>query len=192
MAQVEPEIYYVAPTPTSPNSVFPLLVYRNVLKHTAPEDILDTIEPNGWKKGGQWTTYKIPHYHTTVHETYGIIRGSSTYSMGKTDFDPEFNEQGQENGLKLHVSVGDVFVVPAGVSHCSLDSEGDYEFIGLYSPEDKQFDMNMGKAPPERTKILAEKCENLPIPDSDPIYGKSGPLPRIWKKAKVDAKSITT
>ncbi|KAF2230675.1 hypothetical protein EV356DRAFT_473031 [Viridothelium virens] len=187
LKKVEPEKFYVHPTPHVPNSKLPILVYRDVLQDTSPETILSTIEPNGWLKGGQFKTYPVPHFHCLAHECYGIIKGSSTYLLGKSPLDPETDEHGKSNGIILHVKVGDVFVLPAGVSHCSIESAGDYEFIGLY-PEapligEHRYDMNWGKDPPEETPKLAEKAATTPIPELDPLYGLGGPLPKLWNEA---------
>lgn len=109
---VEPETFWIQPTLHSPNSKLPIVVYRNALSDTSPQNILATIEPNGWLKGGQWKTYKIPHFHATNHECYGIIKGSSTYLLGKSPIDSDFDEEGRPLGAKLHVKAGDVFVLP--------------------------------------------------------------------------------
>ncbi|EAU30074.1 conserved hypothetical protein [Aspergillus terreus NIH2624] len=130
--KVEPEQYFLPSTPHVPNSRLPILVYRNALSDTSPRNILDTIEPNGWLMGGQWKTYKVPHFHADCHECYGIIKGKTTYLLGLGPVDPQFNTEGEPNGMKLTVEKGDVFVLPAGTCHASLESEGDYEFIGLY------------------------------------------------------------
>ncbi|RDW83505.1 putative cupin protein [Coleophoma crateriformis] len=189
LKHVEPELHYVHPTPHSPNSKLPIIVYRGALQDTSAESILSTIEPNAWLKGGQWKTYKIPHFHSNTHECYGIIKGSSTYLLGKSPIDPDTYENGEPIGFVLHVKVGDVFVLPAGITHRSLDSEGDYEFIGLYpgaaTPEgngEPRFDMHWGKESVGETKRLAQQVEAVSIPDRDPLYGLGGPLPQIWRE----------
>lgn len=113
---VQPEQYFLPPTPHVPNSRLPILVYRNVLEDTSPRNILNTIEPNGWIKGGQWKTYKVPHFHTHCHECYGIIRGGSTYLLGVGPNDPKVDEEGNPYGMKLTVQKGDVFVLPVSVT----------------------------------------------------------------------------
>ncbi|KAA8904585.1 hypothetical protein TRICI_005455 [Trichomonascus ciferrii] len=42
---------------------------------------------------------------------------------------PKDNE---DDGMKLDVSQGDVLVIPAGISHCSLETRDDYRVIGMY------------------------------------------------------------
>ncbi|KAL4925238.1 cupin domain-containing protein [Aspergillus undulatus] len=204
--QVEPEQYFLSPAPHVPNSKLPILVYRNALNNTSPRNILNIIEPNGWIKGGQWKTYKVPHFHTQCHECYGIIKGGSTYLLGVGPKDPEFDRQGRPYGMKLTVQKGDVFVLPAGICHASLESWDDYEFIGLYPNVSKQqssqmvdgkinhvkgilestghrFDMNYGFKHPEETSSLVKLSDSVPIPPLDPLYGLDGPLPRLWRQA---------
>lgn len=156
MVQTEPEQYFLDPTPHVPNSRLPILVYRNALSDPSPRNILNIIEPNGWLKGGQWKAYNVPHFHAACHECYAVLQGKTTYQLGVGPTDPEFNEKGEPYGMRLTVQKGDVFVLPvchlvdpsnvavfdqdlltlfelqAGVCHASLESEGDYEFIGLY------------------------------------------------------------
>ncbi|KAL9086625.1 MAG: hypothetical protein Q9165_007068 [Trypethelium subeluteriae] len=162
LKKVEPEKFYVRPTPHVPNSKLPILVYRDVLQDTSPETILSTIEPNGWLKGGQFKTYPVPHFHCLAHECYGIIKGSSTYLLGKSPLDPETDEHGNSNGILLHVKVGDVFA----------------PLIGEY-----RYDMNWGKESPEETTKLAQQAATTPVPELDPLYGLGGPLPEIWNRA---------
>lgn len=109
---VEPETFYVKPTPHVPNSRLPVVVYRGALKDTSPENILATIEPNGWLKGGQWKTFKTVHFHSNTHECYGIIKGSSTYRLGKSSVDADYDEDGNPNGTTFFAQAGDVFVLP--------------------------------------------------------------------------------
>lgn len=183
---VEPETFFVKPTPHVPNSHLPVVVYRGALDDTSPDNILKTIEPNGWLKGGQWKTFKTVHFHSNAHECYGIIKGSSTYRLGKSDLDADKDDNGVESGTTFFAQAGDVFVLPAGVAHCSIDSDGDYEYIGLYPgeplPNGLRFDIHWCKDGPEKTKELAQAAANVPIPECDPLYGRGGPLPRIWRE----------
>lgn len=114
--RIEPEQYFLDPTPHVPNSRLPILVYRDALADTTPGNILNTIEPNGWLKGGQWKTYKVPHFHAACHECYAVIKGKTTYLLGVGPTDPEFDERGTRHGMKLTVQKGDVFVLPVRYS----------------------------------------------------------------------------
>ena len=48
--------------------------------------------------------------------------------------------------------------------------------------------MNFGKESPEKTREIGKKCEQVEIPLCDPLYGKDGPLVRIWREAAARAK----
>ncbi|KAF2193524.1 hypothetical protein K469DRAFT_691090 [Zopfia rhizophila CBS 207.26] len=183
LSQCEPEQHFLSSTPHVPNSKLPILVYRGVLQGFSADGMLEHIQSNEWIKGGQWKAYAVAHFHSNVHECYAVIKGKSTYQLGKSPIDAEVDEEGRENGMKLKVAEGDVFVLPAGVSHCSIESEGDYEFIGLYPKGSPAWDMNYCKETPEETKVKAVDCSKVPVPDLDPVFGKSGPLPRLWQNA---------
>jgi uncharacterized protein YjlB len=58
-----------------------------------------------------------------------IIRGSSRLVLGRPR---PIDGQELEGGVEVDVHTGDVVVVPAGVSHRSLTSEGGYRYIGVY------------------------------------------------------------
>jgi uncharacterized protein YjlB len=45
------------------------------------------------------------------------------------------------------------------------------------------WDNNFCKADAEETEEKAANAKAVPIPEFDPIYGKDGPLVRIWKEA---------
>jgi uncharacterized protein YjlB len=59
-------------------------------------------------KGGQWKTYKIPHFHSNTHECYAVVRGQCDYILGVSLLD----EPSDERGKIISVSAGDVFVLP--------------------------------------------------------------------------------
>ncbi|KAJ5601252.1 hypothetical protein N7510_010786 [Penicillium lagena] len=174
MGPIEPEQYFLDPTPHVPNSRLPILVYRNAILDPSPRKILNIIEPNGWLKGGQWKAYKVPHFHAACHECYAVLQGKTTYQLGIGPTDPKFNVKGEPYGMRLTVQKGDVFVLPAGICHASLESEGDYEFIGLYpngllEATGQRFDMNYAMKSPEETAELAKKCDFVSIPPLDPF-----------------------
>lgn len=79
----------------------------------------------------------------------GIFHGSSTLLLGlgaadgdldvplaksehKSSPEVETQKRNPTTGLRLRVKVGDVVVLPAGTAHCSVTSEGDYRYIGVY------------------------------------------------------------
>lgn len=72
------------------------------------------------------------------------------------------------------------------MSHCSISSEDDYEYTGLYPEGSPHWDNNWCKAGPEETEAKAENARSVPIPEYDPIYGEDGPLVQIWKSAAAE------
>jgi len=59
-----------------------------------------------------------------------------------------------------------------------IDQSPDFRVVGAY-PRDQMWDMNTGK-PAERPQA-DEHIKNVPLPEADPVFGKSGPLIRFWK-----------
>ena len=55
-----------------------------------------------------------------------IIQGRSTLALGRE------RDEAATGGVEISVSTGDVVVVPAGVSHRSIDAEDGYRYIGVY------------------------------------------------------------
>lgn len=138
-----PEQYRFSPTPHVPNSPLPVLVYRSVLPaYPTAGSTTEAIEKNLWLRGGVFKTFRTHHFHSVTHECYAVFRGSSTLLLGRGPLE-------SEGGVEVRLAQGDIIVLPvstsartspgdesnmaqAGVSHCSLDSDGDYEYVGLY------------------------------------------------------------
>lgn len=55
-----------------------------------------------------------------------IIRGSSRLALGRAK-----KNEGTD-GVEVDICAGDVIVIPAGVSHRSLNSEDGFRYIGVY------------------------------------------------------------
>jgi len=150
------------------NENLPLLVYRAVL-NLSEKDPAAAFEAlfttNHW--GGGWRNgiYSFHHYHSTAHEVLGIYSGQARAQFGG------------ENGVSLTVSRGDVVVIPAGVAHKNLGADSDFRVVGAY-PLDQTVDMCYGK-PDERPRA-DRNIANVALPESDPVFGKSGSLGRYW------------
>ena len=74
-------------------------------------------------------------------------------------------------------AAGDVVVIPAGVGHENLGSTSDFTMVGAYPPGQNP-DLQRGE-PSERPWEL-ESIAKVPLPTADPIYGKDGPLMKVW------------
>ncbi|KAI2971444.1 transcriptional regulator family: Fungal Specific TF [Aspergillus niger] len=176
----------------SPNSTRPVLVYRNALIDKTPQGAADAIEQSEWIYGGHWiiaenTLAAVPHYHSITHEAYTVLHGTGTYRLGKSSLDPGFDANGEEVGVVFTARAGDVFVFPAGVTHCVTSTSDNYEIIGWYLLNDKNsraqpWDYEEALDSPEETNRKRLICESVSTPVLDPVYGKEGHLPIVWKR----------
>ena len=80
MAQVvQPEKAYFKDDGSIPNSVLPLLVYRQAFAPDTP-DLAATIEErfarNDWTSSWHANVFPFHHYHSTTHEVLAVYRGT--------------------------------------------------------------------------------------------------------------------
>ena len=108
----KPEAYYLTePTKYVPNSPLPVLVYRGVLpEQPTAASIRGIIEQNHWHQGGIFKTYTAHHFHSVTHECYAVFKGSSRLLLGRGPLDKA------EGGVEVDLSVGDIIVLPVGVT----------------------------------------------------------------------------
>jgi uncharacterized protein YjlB len=153
------------------NSSLPLIVYRSALA-TGPRCVADCeklFADNGWSGGWRNGIYAHHHYHGTAHEVLGIAAGSVRVRLGG------------EDGTTVELHAGDVVVIPAGVAHKNECASPDLVVVGAY-PGGKSPDMCTPTAQ-GRERALRHVRE-VPLPASDPVYGKPGPLIKRWSAAK--------
>ena len=166
---VQPEQLSFKDDGVFPNSVLPLLCYRQAIATEArdPASIFEErFAENDWTNSWRNAVYFFPHYHSTSHEVLGVYSGDATLRLGG------------EHGKNVEVKVGDVIVIPAGVAHQSISASNDFGVVGAY-PDGRDWDLLRG-LPGERPKA-DYNIATLPIPDKDPVYGALGQLRRIWK-----------
>ena len=145
------------------NPSLPLIVYRAVLD-SGPHGVADCealFAENGWTGAWRNGIYAHHHYHSTAHEVLGIAAGSVRVRLGG------------ENGATVELHAGDVVVIPAGVAHKNEGASPDLIVVGAY-PGGKSPDMRSPGAQ-ERERAL-RNIPAVPLPDRDPVCGKSGPL----------------
>jgi uncharacterized protein YjlB len=169
---VEPEQFSFKDDGVFPNSILPLLLYRQVLT-TKVGDRASVLEQrlaeNDWRNSWRNGVYPFTHYHSTTHEVLGIYCGSATLRLGGG------------HGKNVEVRAGDLIVIPAGVAHQNIGASEDFAVVGAY-PDGREWDLLRGR-PGERPRA-DRTIAALPMPDNDPIYGTEGPLRKIWNSAR--------
>ena len=156
------------------NPHLPFLVYRgaiDVAGADSPERVIEsTFSANGW--GDMWRNGIFPyvHYHSKIHEALGIARGCAKVRFGGAA------------GEVLELEAGDVAVLPAGTGHQCLWASPELCVIGAY-PKRGNYDLCRGSKA-EHAKAR-KTIPEVPLPDSDPVRGKAGPLTTLWRAAPV-------
>ena len=160
------------------NPVLTFVVFRGAidLKGSAtPEAVIEqTFDRNGWIARWRNGIYPYVHYHSRIHEVLGIARGRAKVRFGG------------ENGAELDLRAGDVTVLPAGTGHQGLWVSPDLVVIGAYPPTGT-YDLCRGSRA-EHAKALAA-IPDVPLPPTDPVHGKNGPLLALWI---ANSKSVGT
>jgi uncharacterized protein YjlB len=164
-ASVSPLQLHLKPNGWMPNSVLPVLLYRNAFP--AVGDLAAAMErlftankwPPQWRNG----VYDFHHYHSTAHEVLGFAAGHADLILGG------------EEGQPVTVHSGDVAVLPAGTGHCRIEASHDFLVVGAY-PENEHWDICRTAASAE----VLERMRHIRFPAYDPIGGASGALPKLW------------
>jgi len=115
-----------------------------------------------WRNG----IFPFVHYHSQIHEVLGIAHGHARVRFGG------------DHGEVLDVAAGDIAVLPAGTGHQRISATPDLLVIGAYPPEG-HYDLCRGTAA-EHARASAT-IPRVPLPETDPLYGATGPLTRLWR-----------
>ena len=152
--------------PNNPN--LPLLVYPSALFETnwQPSRCKELLAEHGW--GGTWVdgVFSYHHYHSTSHEVLCVVSGRASITFGGP------------KGETIEVEAGDIVVIPAGVGHRNARSSGDFRVIGAYPRGQENYDLRTGEDG-EHPEVL-ENIHDVPLPETDPLFGEGGPLLQRW------------
>jgi uncharacterized protein YjlB len=167
---VVPETFTFADDGSIPNNPrLPFLVYRGAVDLKGSPDpeerVESTFASNHWGEMWRNGVYPYVHYHSMIHEAMGLARGRARVRFG--------GNAGQE----IDLFAGDVCVLPAGTGHQGLWASPDLMVIGAYPPNGK-YDLCRGSRA-EHAKAVAA-IPRVPRPATDPVFGKTGPLIRLW------------
>jgi uncharacterized protein YjlB len=151
------------------NPSLPLLFYPHAfdLEHAVnpAARIEAVIRSNGWGRLWRNGIYPFPHYHPRVHEALVVARGNVSVRFGG------------ENGEVFDIKPGDAVVLPAGTGHQCMEASNDLVVVGAY-PSEGTYDLCVGtRAEYERALV---KIPGVRRPDTDPFFGRNGPLIREW------------
>ena len=148
-----------------PNSRLPLLVYRGAVP-ADPAAIERLFAQNRWPPAWRNGVHPYHHFHSNAHEALGVARGEASLLFGGP------------NGQVLHVSAGDVVVIPAGVGHCCQSRSDDLLIVGAYPDSGPSPDTQRGRAADHDRVVRAVSA--VPLATADPVTGAGGPLLRLW------------
>jgi uncharacterized protein YjlB len=170
--KIEPLAIVFADDGLVPNNPMPFLIYKGAVDVDGahPEATIERLfGANGW--GDMWRNgvYDFLHYHSTVHEALGIARGHARVRFGG------------DAGKEIDVAAGDIAILPAGTGHQRLSASPDLLVVGAYPPGPK---MQITRPTPDNHAKALTTIPEVPLPKSDPVMGRDGPLTRLWKRTK--------
>ena len=169
-ADIDPLTFIFEDDGLVPNNPMPFLVYKGAVDvaNDHPEKTIEGLfGANGW--GAMWRNgvYDFPHYHATVHEVLGVARGHARVRFGG------------DKGEVLEIAAGDVAILPAGTGHQCMSSSRDFSVVGAYPPGPP---MDLVRPTQEAHAKALQSIPKVAVPQTDPVLGADGPLPRLWRR----------
>lgn len=141
-----------------------VLYYRSVfITENGTEEFARLFTSHGWE--GVWRNgvFDYQHYHLGAHEVLGIGKGHGKLLIGGP------------SGKVFDVAAGDCILLPAGTGHMNLGASKDFEVVAAYPPHQHA---DIQTAAP--SKIDAAQLAELPLPQTDPVQGVTGPMMKAW------------
>jgi uncharacterized protein YjlB len=153
------------------NPKLPFILYRSPVILAGDFDPAAVFEElfarNGWRDSWRNGIYDYVHYHSRTHEVLGVARGHARVRFGG------------ERGKALHLKAGDVAILPAGTGHRRLAASKDLLVVGAYPPFGSYDECRACTADHDRALMTIPK---VALPPKDPVYGRDGPLTRLWRR----------
>ncbi|SFZ82257.1 Uncharacterized protein YjlB [Devosia enhydra] len=169
MSEAAPQVLSFDDDGSFPNSRFPVLIYCEpsaALSATA-EAMEAHFRSNDWVPLWRDSVFDYHHYHSTAHETLGVIAGEATLQMGGP------------KGQYVHVARGDIIVIPAGVAHRRVATSGGFKLVGAYPLGQEDWDVMRGL--PADRPAADKRIAGLALPTCDPVTGPDGALLTLWR-----------
>jgi len=146
----------------------PLIVYAQAVPIGGADPAVAfeaLFDVNGWPPAWRNGVLPFHHFHSTSHEVLGIYSGEVTVCFGG------------EGGPEITARAGDVIVVPAGVSHKRIASQGQLGIVGAYpqghEPDLREADSSLCASHGQRVRQVSK-------PQLDPVCGAQGGLIEHW------------
>ncbi|WP_141499767.1 cupin domain-containing protein [Paenibacillus luteus] len=147
------------------NHQLPVLLYLGAAKDK-PSQMEALFNYHNWRNSWTNGVYDFHHYHSNSHEVLGVKSGSSTIQVGG------------ELGKAIELHAGDIILLPAGTGHRRLSASQDFQIVGAY-PDGMDYNLRRGKE--SELPLALEEISQVPIPETDPVYGFDGPMRSLWK-----------
>lgn len=148
------------------NPLLPVVLYRGALPQLPAATICALMRENGWSGTWVWSVFDYHHYHPDAHEALICASGHARIRLGGP------------KGETFDIGPGDALVLPAGTGHCRLSETPDFRICGAYPPGQTDFTTRRAGQQDDRAKIAA-----VPLPETDPLFGREGPLLDLWRQA---------
>ncbi len=152
--------------PIPNNARLPVLHYPAAISSDTV-DLATTMEKrferHGWPPQWRNGIYNFDHYHSKGHEVLGIAVGNAELVLGG------------DGGRPITVEARDVLLLPAGTGHRCLSHSSAFLVVGAYPPG--QAADIVRDAP---IAAMRQSIARLPFPLSDPVFGREGPMLRLW------------
>ncbi|TKA24653.1 hypothetical protein B0A50_06413 [Salinomyces thailandicus] len=182
--QVRVHTHYLPPTTLIPNSPYPLLHYPALLPNPHPSHIHTLFTTNAWKTHWiyRYGATQKSHYHSSAHECMAVLTGTATIRFGAGDTNPTCTDDDlaasthgpdhEAGGVEIQARAGDVFVVPAGVSHKTFDAKPQAEFALLTPGTGHGIEVAEGEGVEVGKVLEGVKLEGFTMIGSYPVGGE--------------------